>query len=105
MNPPHPAKEFSMVEVQLSKQSFTKPIVSFHANTVEFFYSTANSGGRSFHVGHIKTFELTVDKRGKYELVLTTEHHTISHDVDEEAVVRVRDLVTAVQQALKTVSL
>lgn len=94
-----------MVEVRLSIQSFTKPIVTFHANTLEFFYSTANSGGRSFHVGHIKAFELTVDKKGKYELVLTTEHHTIRHDVDEEAAVSVRELVAAVQQAIKTVSL
>lgn len=94
-----------MLEVQLSTQSFTKPIVTFHANTVEFFYSTANSGGRSFHVGHIKTFDLTIDKKGKYELVLTTEHHTLRHDVDEEAITRVRELVAAVQQAIKTVSL
>lgn len=98
-------KDVPMHEVQLSKQSFTKPIVTFHANTVEFFNSTANSGGRSFHVGHIKTFELTTDKRGKYELVLTTEHHTIRHDVDEEAVVRIRELIAEVQQAMKTVSL
>jgi len=94
-----------MLEVQISKQSFTKPIVTFHANTVEFFYSTANSGGRSFHVGHIKSLEVTTDKKGKYELVLTTEHHTIRHDVDEEAVPRLRELVAAVQQVMQTVSL
>jgi hypothetical protein len=94
-----------MLEVQLSSQSFTKPIVTFHANTVEFFYSTANSGGRSFHVGHIKSFDLTIDKKGKYELVLTTEHHTLRHDVDEDAISKARDLVAEVQQAMKTIAL
>lgn len=94
-----------MLEVQLSTRSFTKPIVTYHAHTVEFFYSTVNSGGRSFHVGHIKTIELTVDKKGRYELVLTTEHHTLSHDVDEESLGKVRELVAEVQQAMKTVVL
>ena len=94
-----------MMEVQLSTQSFTKPIVTYHAHTVEFFYSTANSGGRSFHVGHIKSFELTTDRKGRYELVLTTEHHTLKHDVDEEVIVKVRDLIAEVQQAMKTISL
>ena len=94
-----------MLEVQLSTRSYTKPIVTYHAHTVEFFYSTVNSGGRSFHIGHIKTFELEVDKKGRYELVLTTEHHTINHDVDEEALSRVRELVAEVQQAMKTVAL
>ena len=94
-----------MLEVQLSTRSFTKPIVTYHAHTVEFFYSTVNSGGRSFHLGHIKTFELTVDKKGRYELVLTTEHHTLRHDVDEEAISKVRELVAEVQQALKTIAL
>jgi hypothetical protein len=94
-----------MLEVQLSTRSFTKPIVTYHAHTVEFFYSTANSGGRSFHVGHIKTFELTVDRKGKYELVLTTEHHTLRHDVDEEVISKVRELVADVQQGIKTITL
>lgn len=94
-----------MLEVQLSTRSFTKPIVTYHAHTVEFFYSTANSGGRSFHIGHIKAFELTVDKKGRYELVLTTEHHTLSHDVDEEVISKARELVDEVQQAMKTLAL
>lgn len=94
-----------MIEIRLSPQSFTNPIVTFHANTVEFFYSTSNDGGRSFHVGHIKTFELIADKKGKHELVLRTEHHTLKHDVDENMVPRVKELIVEVQQAIKNFSL
>jgi hypothetical protein len=94
-----------MIEVQLNTQSMQKPIITFHANTVEFFYATSNGGEKSFHVGHIKSIELTADNKGKRKLVLKTDFHTVTEDVDERAVARAQELVAAVQTAMKSVSL
>ncbi|NWG06414.1 MAG: hypothetical protein HXY35_06965 [Chloroflexi bacterium] len=94
-----------MFEVQLNTQSMQKPTVTFHANAVEFFYATANGGGKSFHVGHIKSIELAVDNKGKQKLVLKTDFHTVTEDVDEKAVSKAQKLVAAVQAAMKIVSI
>ena len=94
-----------MIEVQLNTQSMQKPIVTFHANTVVFFYATANGGEKSFHVGHIQSIELTADNKGKRKLVLKTDFHTVTEDVDERAGARAQELVAAVQTAMKSVSL
>ena len=92
-----------MIEVQLSVESRT--IVTFHANTVEFFHATSAAGGKSFHVGHIKAFDLVTDGNGRNILTLNTEQHVLNHEVDDRAVARVRELVIEVQRAIKTVSL
>lgn len=94
-----------MVEVQLNTQSIQKPIITFHANTVQFFYATANGAEKSFHVWHIKSIELTADNKGRRKLILKTDFHTITEDVDERAVSKVQELVAAVQAAMKPVSL
>ena len=43
-----------MHEVLLNP-SAKKPIVTFHANTLEYFSLLSTDGGASFHVGHLKS--------------------------------------------------
>jgi hypothetical protein len=92
-----------MIEIQLS--TATRTIVTFHANTVEFFYATSSAGGKSFHVGHIRSFELVTDRNGKNVLSLNTEQHVLNHDVEDNNVARIKELIVEVQRAMKTVSL
>jgi len=94
-----------MLEVQISKSGMTKIIVTFHANTLEYFYATATNGGRSFHVGHIKTLEIVADKKGRHFLHMETEHNKFDDEVEEGALPKARELVAAVQEAMKAVNL
>ena len=94
-----------MLEVQISKSGMTKVIVTFHANTLEYFYATSNGGGRSFHVGHIKNIELVTNKKGKHLLHMETEYHKFDDEVEERAIPKTRELVAAVQEAMKAANL
>ncbi len=93
-----------MHEVQLN-QSERKPIITFHANTLEYFSTMANEGGSSFHVGHLKSIEITTDKKGKHWLVAKLPVQTIETEVSEQALAKVKELVAAVQEAMKTIKL
>jgi hypothetical protein len=94
-----------MLEVQISKSGMTKIIVTFHANTLEYFYATATNGGRSFHVGHIKTLEIVTDKKGRHFLHMETEHNKFDDEVEQLALPKTRVLVSAAQEAMRSVSL
>ncbi len=93
-----------MHEVLLN-QSAAKPIITFHANTLEYFSLTNQSGGFSYHVGHLKSIEIVTDKKGGRTLVAKTETRTIETDISEQALPKVKELVAAVQEAMKTVKL
>jgi hypothetical protein len=88
-----------MIEIMLSDSSLTKPIVTFHANTVEFYYATSNEV-YGFHVGHIKSIEVT-EKKGKYYLTITTGLRDNSEEVSEQTLPKVKELVLEVQKAMK----
>jgi hypothetical protein len=94
-----------MLEVQISKSGMTKVIVTFHANTLEYFYATSNGGGKSFHVGHIKSIELVTNKKGKHLLHMETEYHKIDDEVEERAIPKIKELIAAVQEAMKAANL
>ena len=89
-----------MHEVLLN-QSERKPIVTFHANTLEFFSTMSKEGGSSFHVGHLKSVEITTDKKGKHWLVVKLPVQAIETEVSEEALSKAKELVAAVQDAMK----
>jgi hypothetical protein len=93
-----------MHEVLLN-QSGAKPIVTFHANTLEYFSLTAQTGGFSYHVGHIKSIEIITDKKGSHTLVTKTDTRTMETDISEQALPKAKELVAAVQDAMKTVKL
>jgi hypothetical protein len=90
-----------MIEVQLSTKTLTQTIVTFYANRVEFFFVTAKQGGRSYHVGHIRSFGLS-QSNGKNYLLLTTEYTQEREEVDAAALPKATELVAAVQQAMQT---
>ena len=100
-----------MIEVQLSKKNLEKLIVTFDANVIRYFSvldvrsSTAASG--RLHVGHIRSIEITTDKKGKHKLLITTKFDgKFSNDeVDDEALGKVRELVAEVQRAMQSVAL
>jgi hypothetical protein len=92
-------EENSMIEVQLSKQSFTTPIVTFHANAIEFYYATSNQP-YGFHVGHIKSIEV-IEKRGKYYLTVRTGLRDESEEIDVQVLPEVRELVAEVKKAME----
>jgi hypothetical protein len=94
-----------MIEVQLTSQGMTKPIVTFHANTLEYYFATSNSVGQSFHIGHIKSIEIITDRKGKNILVVATEHRTVKDEVDDRALDKLRELIAEVQKAIKSLSL
>lgn len=82
-----------------------KTIVTFHANTIEFFSLLSNTGGASFHIGHLKSVELSADKKGKNWLAVKTELQTMEYEVSDKAMVKAKELVAEVQDAMKTVKL
>jgi hypothetical protein len=100
-----------LIEVQLSKQNSEKLIVTFDANVVRYFsvinVRTSSSASGRIHVGHIKSIELTTNKKGKPALVITTNFNaTFSNDeVDDDAVDKVRGLVAEVQHAMQSTAL
>jgi len=94
-----------MVEVRLT-QNIHKTIVTLNANMIQYFYATEKNGGRSMHVGHIKSIEITTDKKGKHKLLITTELFTfLDHEVDDTALEKVKELVAEVQRAMQSTTL
>jgi hypothetical protein len=88
-----------MIEVQLSTQSMQKQIVSYHANTLAFFFATGNQP-YIFHVGHLKSIEI-VEKRGKHYLTVSTGLKDNSEEIESRALPKVKELVAEVQKAMK----
>ena len=80
-----------------------KTIVTFHANTIEFFSLLSNTGGASFHIGHLKSIEISADKKGKNWLVVKTELQPLEYEVSNKAMAKAKELVAAVKEAMKTV--
>ena len=94
-----------MIEVQLT-QNIHKTIVTFHANIIEYFYATEKNGGRSMHIGHIKTIEIKVNKNGKHALLITSQLFTfLDHEIDDQALGKVKELVAEVQRAMQSTAL
>lgn len=97
-----------MIEVQLSKNSQEKIIVTFDANVVSYFsvtnVRTSSSASGRIHVGHIKSIEITTNRKGKPALLLTTKFNApFSNDeIDVETLDKVKDLVAEVQRAMQT---
>jgi len=88
-----------MIEVQLSTQTMQKQIVSYHANTLAFFFATGNQP-YIFHVGHLKSIEI-VEKRGKHYLTVSTGLKDNSEEIESRALPKVKELVVEVQKAMK----
>ena len=88
-----------MIEVQLSTESMQKQIVSYHANTLAFFFATGNQP-YIFHVGHLKSIEI-LEKRGKYYLTVSTGLKDNSEEFDAKMLTKVQELVAEVQKAMK----
>jgi tRNA(Phe) wybutosine-synthesizing methylase Tyw3 len=99
------------MEVQLSKQSPERLIVTFDANVIRYFSAinvrTSSSASGRIHVGHIKSIELVTDKKGKNFLLITTKFDApFSKDaVDDEALEKVKRLVAEVQRAMQSTAL
>ena len=98
-----------MIEVQLSKRSSEKLIVTFDANVVRYFSEldvrTSSGASGRIHVGHIKSIEVTTNRQGKPALTIITKFDAkFSSDVVEpEALDKVRALVAEVQRAMQAV--
>ena len=88
-----------MIEVQLSTQTMQKQIVSYHANTLAFFFATGNQP-YIFHVGHLKFIEI-VEKRGKHYLTVSTGLKDNSEEIESRVLPKVKELVAEVQKAMK----
>jgi len=88
-----------VIEVQLSTQTMQKQIVSYHANTLAFFFATGNQP-YIFHVGHLKSIEI-VEKRGKHYLTVSTGLKDNSEEFESRALPKVKELVAEVQKAMK----
>lgn len=95
-----------MIEVQLSKQSSEKLIVTFEANVVRYYsvldVRTSSSASGKIHAGHIQSIEIKANRKGKPALLITTKFNaTFSNDeIDPEALEKVKELVAEVQAAL-----
>ena len=93
-----------MIEVQLFTQSHQKTILTFDNNVLEYFYGTANGETKRYHVGQVKSIELTTDKNGKHTLVMNTKFHTLKEEVAVKALGKTKELVAEVQRAMKSTS-
>ena len=97
-----------MIEVQLSKQSMEKIIVTFDANVVSYFsvldVRTSSGASGRIHVGHIKSIEIKPNKKGKPALLITTKFDaSFSNDeIDSDVLEKVKELVIQVQGAMKS---
>ena len=96
-----------MIEVQLSKQSSEKLIVTFDANVLSYFsvfnVRTSSSANGRIHVGHIKSIEIVTDKNGKHKLLVVSKFDVkwSQDDVDATALDKVKALVAEVQRAMQ----
>ena len=91
-----------MIEVQLFTQSHEKTILTFDNNVLEYFYGTSNGQSMRYHVGQIKSIEITTDKNGKHTLVMATKFHTRKEEVAEKALGKTKELVAEVQRAMQS---
>jgi len=95
-----------MIEVQLSKKDMNKTILTLNANVISHFTATPPAGARSIHVGHIKSIEITTNKKGKHALVTTTEHFTtLNEEVDDQQLDKVKEWIAEVQRAMQSIAL
>jgi len=78
-----------------------KPIVIFDGHVIEFFFDELRGGSRRVHVGHIKSVEIVPISRGKekYSLQIKGEYQLVVVDVSEEALPKVQELVTLIEEA------
>lgn len=86
-----------MIEVQLFTQTHEKTILTFNNNVLEYFWGTVNGQSARFHVGQIKSIEITTDKNGKHTLVMATKFHTRKEEVSDKALGKTKELVAEVQ--------
>ena len=99
-----------MIEVQLSKNSQEKLIVTFDANVVRYFSvievrTSERSSGR-IHVGHIQSIETTTKNGKSYLTIINKFGAKFSSDaVDAEALGKVNELVAQVRHAMQSVAL
>lgn len=93
-----------MIEVQLFTQSHEKTILTFENNVLEYFYGTSNGETRRYHVGQIKSIEITTDNKGKHMLVMSTKFHTRKEEVADKALGKTEELVAEVRRAMKATS-
>jgi hypothetical protein len=91
-----------MIDVQLFTQSHEKTILIFDNNVLEYFYGTLNGETKRYHVGQIKTIEITTDKNGKHTLVMATKFHTRKEEVADKALGKAKELVVEVQRAIQS---
>ena len=99
-----------MIDVQLSRKNTSKTIVTLYGNVIEYFSVLNYEGGRSIHVGHLTSIGITTNKKGKHELFITDERnrpflHNPINEVDDEALDKVKELVTEVQRAMQSTAL
>ena len=96
-----------MIELQLSTNSISKPIVAFDGHVIEFFYDDLTHGSRRVHVGHIKSIEIIPVNRGKekYSLQIKGEYLLIVADVSEAIFPKAQEMVTVIQQAMASLKL
>ena len=93
-----------MIEVQLN----TAPkelIVSLDGNVLEYFSLTSQEDSARYHPGHFKSVDVTTDKKGKYWLEVQTKIRTLSAEVSDQALPKAKELVAAVQKAMKALNL
>jgi len=91
-----------MIEIQLFTQSHEKTILTFQNNVLEYFYGTSNGETKRYHVGQIKSIELTTEKNGKHTLVMSTKFHTRKEQVADKALGKTQELVAEVQRAMQS---
>ena len=85
-----------MLRIQLTKTPFS--FITFDGLVLEYF-ADHNETGRRYHIGLVKSIELTTDKKGMHYLKLSTNRISLSQELDEQAVNQVRELITEVQKA------
>ena len=90
-----------MIELQLSTNAMSKPIVIFDGNVIEFFYDDLTHGSRRVHVGHIKSIEIIPVARGKekYSLQIKGEYLLVVTDVSEGVLPKAQEMVAAIKKA------
>ena len=96
-----------MIELQLSIKAMSKPILVFDGHVLEFFYDDLREGSRRIHVGHIKSIEIIPVTHGKekYSLQIKGEYMLSVTDVSEEILPKAQEMVTAIQQAMASLTL
>jgi hypothetical protein len=90
-----------MIEVRLSPDSFEQTILTFDGRVLEVFHLTSDADSQRLHTGHIRSIELAPDRKGRQMLEIRTEYHKFREPVSDAALPKTRELVDAVQRAIK----